>query len=211
MFDIPVLVLCAVLSAPAATPALPRTVHLLIEQDGGLPASALHDATEQTRLIWKAAGVTVTSGREADPVPAGAEIVPLRIEPETSKQINGRTVLAWVNLDEQRRPGPIFVSLPGLSKLLSRGDFHGRPVADQTRNVIRELTAQSVGRVIAHELGHYLLRSSLHSALGLMRPRYSAADLIGYSLAPFHIGPAQLAEIRQTTPATLTAARTTGR
>jgi hypothetical protein len=47
--------------------------------------------------------------------------------------------------------------------------------------------AQAVGRVAAHELGHYLLENAGHQDRGLMRPRYSAVELAGDWLDPFKV------------------------
>jgi hypothetical protein len=35
-----------------------------------------------------------------------------------------------------------------------------------------------LGRALAHEIGHFLLRSRRHSDVGLMRPRQSVFDLV---------------------------------
>ncbi len=42
-----------------------------------------------------------------------------------------------------------------------------------------------LGRAIAHEVGHYVNRSGVHTRRGLMRATHSVAALTGTSLAPF--------------------------
>lgn len=197
-FTFSALALCATLCAPPGqTLDLPRAVHLRVERDGGLSAEALKRAAEQTRLIWSAAGVTVTAGRPTDPVPDGAEIVVVQFESKGVPQDDGRTVLGWITLDERGVPSPIRVSVPGLQEVLSDAQLFGRPLRYLGPGVVESLTGQAAGRVIAHELGHYLLRSSRHAADGLMRSRYSGTTLAGPSLEPFQIAALQLAALRR--------------
>jgi hypothetical protein len=47
------------------------------------------------------------------------------------------------------------------------------------------VSARVIGRVAAHELGHYLLGISEHRATGLMRARFDGADLLGPNLGAF--------------------------
>ena len=42
---------------------------------------------------------------------------------------------------------------------------------------IEQVTGRVLGRVLAHELGHFLLRSPSHATSGLMRSAQSAPDL----------------------------------
>ena len=45
--------------------------------------------------------------------------------------------------------------------------------------------ARIMGRVAAHEMGHYLLADTRHQPEGLMRARFDGADLLGPNLKPF--------------------------
>jgi hypothetical protein len=44
-----------------------------------------------------------------------------------------------------------------------------------------------LGRALAHEIGHFLLRSRNHSTVGLMRANPSVSDLIGRSRQTFSL------------------------
>jgi hypothetical protein len=59
------------------------------------------------------------------------------------------------------------------------------------------LIARTIGRVAAHELGHYLLQSTGHPGKGLMRARYRTTDLIGNSIEPFEIPRAERISFRR--------------
>ena len=49
----------------------------------------------------------------------------------------------------------------------------------------------------AHDLGHYLLQHAGHQNLGLMRPRYSANELVGDWLESFKVPSAGQMVVRQ--------------
>ena len=51
--------------------------------------------------------------------------------------------------------------------------------------------ARALGRALAHEIGHYLLASSEHSARGLMKAQLVANDLFGPSRGAFGLTDAQ--------------------
>src|SRR5262249_19924401 len=57
---------------------------------------------------------------------------------------------------------------------------------DAAPGLLRERAiGRAVGRVLAHELGHYLLRSRWHARSGLMRAAHNTADLVGPERAMF--------------------------
>jgi hypothetical protein len=47
------------------------------------------------------------------------------------------------------------------------------------------IVGRAIGRVIAHEIGHYLLRTPLHTASGLMQAVHTAGDLVAQSRRRF--------------------------
>jgi hypothetical protein len=47
------------------------------------------------------------------------------------------------------------------------------------------VTGRVLGRALAHEIGHFLLRSREHSRKGLMRPRHQVPDLVGADRSRF--------------------------
>jgi hypothetical protein len=84
----------------------------------------------------------------------------------------------------------IYVSLDGARTLLRRGSSGRLPHAVQHR-----LVARIAGRAIAHELGHYLLRTTEHAAEGLMRPEFTHADLLESDVARFRLTPLEAARL----------------
>lgn len=52
-----------------------------------------------------------------------------------------------------------------------------------------------LGRVLAHEIGHYVLRSPQHAADGLMRSLQLADDLVAPSRQRLSLTPAEAARL----------------
>ena len=53
------------------------------------------------------------------------------------------------------------------------------------------LSARALGRVLAHELGHYLLASKTHTKRGLLKASRTAAELFAIEARGFQIDPSQ--------------------
>lgn len=177
------------------------TVRLSIDQDGRLSALQLQLMVEEVRRIWSDARVNVTSARYGEqPLGQNAEsaTISLRIllMPPPVKD-GAERILAWVTPGAAGGLAPLlFVSLSAVTETVLGTEAFDRPVKKLTRALRDRLIAQAIGRVTAHELGHYLLNAG-HRDRGLMRPRYSAAELVGDWLDPFKVPSAERPVVRR--------------
>lgn len=177
----------------------PLRVHVSIDQDGGLSTLQLRLAVDEMRKIWSDAGVDVTSGRYGDPAQPGDASISLRIlllPPQVRR--DGQSIFAWVTRARTGlTPPALFVSLPAVTAALSGAEYAGLPIRRLTRDLRDRLIAQAIGRVAAHELGHYLLQNAEHQERGLMRAMYSPAELAGAWLEPFQVPITERPVVRQ--------------
>jgi hypothetical protein len=58
------------------------------------------------------------------------------------------------------------------------------------------VTSRALGRVLAHEIGHYLLASPAHSPAGLMRPAFDGRQLAGWDRRGFQLDAQVLPRLR---------------
>jgi hypothetical protein len=179
--------------------AMGPAVYLSIDQDGGLSARQLKQAIDQASEIWRAAGVGLTAGRYGEASAPGAATISLRItQTSPRRKTEGPPVLAWVGRPIDGRLKPVLcVSRPGIDGLLDGADFLGHPLRQGPGAARQRLVAQAIGRVVAHELGHFLLQSASHTSTGLMRADYSPRDLLGASLEPFRVTAEQLPSVQR--------------
>jgi hypothetical protein len=146
----------------AAGEAVPARITVLVNDSAGVPAQVLKQAEQEAGKIFRPAGVEVSwlncgeqSLREAGAcreVPGPNRFV-LHIVP------NGKTSTDFVF-------GVAFLGEDGRGKYCN-------VFFDRIRDAHRDLgssTAQLLGTVAAHELGHLLLGSHAHSRLGIMEP-----------------------------------------
>jgi len=179
------------MTATFALALLLNSVHISLDQDGRLSAGQLRMAVEQIQQIWSEADIAVTAARYGEPSAQGEAVVSLRIlrvaAPPTRR---GAPILAWTVVGPSGLSQPtLIVSVPSIVALVSDSEFAGTAFTRLTNDVRDELIARAIGRVAAHELGHYLLQKAGHRTGGLMRPSYSARDLVGAWLHPFQVAP----------------------
>jgi hypothetical protein len=181
-------------------PVEPRlTVHLSIDQSGGLAARQLQLAVDEVRKIWSDAHVAVTSGGYGEPSASDEATISLRILLTLLPvKDDAQRTLGWVTAGANGRSAPLLlISLPAVTEAVLATEAFDMPVKRLPRGLRDRLIAQAIGRVAAHELGHYLLQQAGHHDRGLMRRRYVAAELVGDWLGPFRIGDAELLAVRQ--------------
>lgn len=165
------------------------SVHVRVDQDGGLSVAQVRAVVAQMQQIWGEAGVGVTSGGHGEPSGPGEATISLRIlRVSVAPDSRGAPILAWTVVERDGTPAPVLlVALPTITALLSGAEFAGYRVDRLTINVLDELIARAIGRAAAHELGHYLLQQAGHRDRGLMRPSFSPRELVGAWLRPFQV------------------------
>lgn len=147
-----------------------------VYQPYGVPAEDLQMAQTHAQQIFEDAGIAMTwiacgsrtpkdgvSSRRCDEPLASNELM-VRVRP-TGPAVTGQVVPLGFSLINERTAQPAAVSLVYADRIWSLA----RSVAVDARQVL--------GRAIAHEIGHLLLNASGHPARGLMRARWSQAEL----------------------------------
>ena len=174
-------------------------VRLSIDQDGGLSALQLELVVDEVRKIWSDARVSVNSRRYGERSLPGEATISLRILLTSPPVTDGaERMLAWVTPAGSGRSAPVlFVSLAAVTDTVLGTVAFDLPVRRLTQALQARLIAQAIGRVTAHELGHYLLQNARHQDRGLMRPRYSAVELVGDWLDPFRVSHVAQPLVRQ--------------
>ena len=78
-----------------------------------------------------------------------------------------------------------------MSSQLSERDLHELPTG-----LVEDATGRATGRVLAHELGHYLLASRTHARKGLMRRSFAGRQLVGWDRRAFTLDAAAVLRLR---------------
>jgi hypothetical protein len=170
--------------------------------DRSLPPPVAASALRQAAAIWAPYGVVLvvsTSARAAtetlDPQP---QIVVDVARIRAPRHTRAGEPLAAIEFDRGAPTSAVRVFLPALVDLLSESERYGVgferwPIA--ARSVF---LARALGRVIAHEIGHYLLGPE-HTTR-LMRTSFAPRELVDPSPAAFRLAPADVERLQARDP-----------
>jgi hypothetical protein len=169
-------------AAPACAAALP----LIWIDDAGAGRTALAAAQEEASRIWAAAGLALDWTHAEPRQPLGGDavlvVVRTRIAGRTSDAgLRGRrrhTLGRVVRVDAERAGRLIELALPDVAAAVTSGPIAGRDLRDLPGVVRDRAVGCGLGRVVAHEIGHWLFGSA-HTRHGLMRATIRRADLVG--------------------------------
>jgi hypothetical protein len=186
-------------SLPATT-ALPEMV-VAVSAAPEVSASVVTRLLEETDAIWRAAGLRFVWQRTPRVAASLAVNPPGPYQSSTLRVIIGesrgvarvhRTPLGWIVFDDEREPQQeIYLSHANAVTLMERarnvvGIVQQMPIAQR-----EILLARAMGRALAHELGHYLLASKVHTPRGLLQASRTASELFSTDRRSFVIDGAQ--------------------
>jgi hypothetical protein len=192
------------LAAPAAasSPALPPTIIQVATDGVEVSPTLVTRIVAEADAIWRSSGVTFVWRRAARAVapyvrageagPDVANTLRLTIGASHGVAHDARTPLGWIVFDAATAPQPeIYLSHANAVALMDQARGVIGIVAQMPPTQRETLLARAMGRALAHELGHYLLASKLHTPHGLMKATLTAVELFLPDARPFRIDPAQ--------------------
>jgi len=164
-----------------STPHQPLRVEIRIE--GAAPPSAfVATAISEAADIWAAYGVRIQVPAASDAGDDGVVRLVVKFT-RPGERHTAPGALGSIVFDGDT-PAPTIELYPtAASALIAAVAFNRRESAWPAGPEDRVL-ARVLGRALAHEIGHFLLRSKSHSRDGLMRAEHGGSDL----MAPSHHG-----------------------
>lgn len=205
---------CASVASGAAhasegLPIEPQVLSVAFVNACGASDALVATAARDAARVWSEAGVTVRWMRASD-LPYGAPLSDWIVVRCIGSRIpmNGKRLphlpIAAIRFIGSQPTNTILASVASASALLDKDTREVRDMSERFR-AIRELwLGRMLGRAIAHEIGHFLTQSVVHTRGGLMRATHSVGALTGDSLVPFRIDHADLTEAANRTEAPMT-------
>jgi hypothetical protein len=175
LFTLPAILLLSWTPVSARTQSRPP----LIVDGLSLPPRLVAAALEELNCIWSPYRVEVQAGD--DRRPSGGPAVRIQVALIDSPPAPGEmsetlgAIVFHDNVPEQR----IAIYPAALERLVARASLADRNYREWPKAMRDTILGRMLGRALAHELGHYLLRSCRHSAKGLMRSNIPLPELIG--------------------------------
>jgi hypothetical protein len=187
-------------SAASPSPTPPVAINVLVAPE--VSAALVSRILAETSAIWRSGGfefVWQRVAREALPFaslpeagPRGSS--PLRVVIGDSKGVarDSRTPLGWIVFDDEHEPQPeIYLSWMNARSLMEAARQVVGVAAHMPSTQRELLLGRALGRALAHELGHYLLASKVHTKGGLMKASRTAAELFGTASHGFQLDQSQ--------------------
>jgi hypothetical protein len=144
----------------------------------GPPASRTLEvlALKEARLIWAAYGIDVGALRPRDCESASAVRITVTFGTGPARGMAVASLGSIRFLDGV--PEPAIVLYPDTIAALVSATPSRSFIVDAP-SALRDLVlGRALGRALAHEIGHFLLRSQQHSTVGLMRALQPTTDLV---------------------------------
>lgn len=156
-------------------------IPLTVRVDADVPPKVVARAMDEAAAIWRDVGVEL-EWDTADPIPESVLEVEFGDARGVLRESEPRTPVAWIGFANNAPNDAIYVSRANALALLVAADHHGGQMTIAERN---EYLGRALGRALAHEIGHYLFRSSMHDQRGVMATNRSTDELFGSDRAPF--------------------------
>lgn len=173
----------AVLAAPDLSPRLVRA--LLAETDAVWRGTGVS-------FLWQQEDRPAARGRVTPETPYGSPTLRVIIGHDTREMRDLQLPLGWIVFDGPATPEQeIYVSYENAQALLERSS--GIVGVVQSMPILKRelMLGRAMGRALAHELGHYLSASKVHTPNGLMRAVHTAAEFFGPEIGRFALDPAE--------------------
>lgn len=188
-------------AAPAASSAAIPPMIVNVVAVAGMSQQLVDAVLAEAAAIWRPSGVSFIWRRApktvpSSPAPEFAPYVPnalqITIGENRGTGRDGRLPLGWIVFDDVTVPQQeIYLSFANMRAMMdnARGVIG---IVDQMPIMQRDsLLARAMGRALAHELGHYLLASKVHTKQGLMKAVLTAVELFSANSSAFRIDPVQ--------------------
>jgi hypothetical protein len=187
-------------AAPASSDAVPPMI-VTVSVDADLSPALVQGVLAQADAIWRPSGISFVWRRmprvgapdlRAVDAPCLPKTLHLTIGDSRGAAKNGHLPLGWIVFDELTAPAQeIYLSSANARQMMEDaravvGLIDQMPVLQRGT-----LLARAMGRALAHELGHYLLASKVHTERGLMKAILTAAELFMPDSRGLRIEPAQ--------------------
>jgi hypothetical protein len=187
------------LSSPATTSTTPPML-VSVVASSDVPARLVAAIVAETDAVWRGTGMQFFWQRDmrdappasSMPTPYRTPILRVQIGHETHGTREWTFPLGWIVFDDPQTPEQeIYLSYENALTLLDKSDGVVGPTRSMPQLQRETLLARALGRSLAHEIGHYLLASKVHTDKGLMMAVHSAFELFGIERVRFGLTPSE--------------------
>src|SRR4051812_31067824 len=159
-----------------------------------LDATIVRYAIGEAAGIWAPYGIVIEGVGTAKP-PADAPLLTVAVI-STPAATREAVVLGTIEFGADGVPEPrITLRLDEILRFVAAARIGGAAEWQWPRLLREQVVGRVLGRVLAHEIGHYVLSSRQHTSSGLMRSVQRSDELAAPSRRGFTLSPADAAQL----------------
>jgi hypothetical protein len=180
--------MCLITPALVAVDASVRPIAVAVVAPRDVTDALVNRICAEAEAIWAPAGVVIEWNRDASKDEAHRLAIEVTID-DRRAPVGRDGALGWLTFAGN---GPDrFIHL---SRASAEGLLRDTPgLNDATITSHEAFIGRALGRALAHELGHYILRSKVHTPRGLMRETWTSGQTFAVSRDGFELTPRELA------------------
>jgi hypothetical protein len=166
---------------------------LVFADPRAIDAAVTHEAVVEAAALW--APYQLVLERSACRTGGGApELV---VEFASAAMARSTTVLGTVAFGPDGTPEPrVTLFLDEVLRLMAGARLFGSEAWQWPRLLREQIVGRALGRILAHEIGHYVLSNRQHTQAGLMRSTQRSDELGAPSRAGFRLSAVEAARLR---------------
>ena len=194
---------CLVLAAEPNVRAVPLAVRLHIDLRSTVPDAILRGALAEAARVWAPYGVRLQQADASSQADTMADALMLTVFiDDSATSAEGDDGVGAIQFGPDGAPAPAVTVHYGRVKRLALGsDVLGIRASQWPARVRDDILGRALGRALAHEVGHFVLRWSHHAKAGLMQPSHHASALTDPDLKGFALTDVEVARLRIVTAA----------
>ena len=188
----------AVSSESAATVRRLRVI-VRLDADSATKGIQMDNVFDEVRAIWKPyADVDFAGSADLRVSSSDADLRLMITDRPGPSDASERPALAWITFVAGQPANTMTASVAAVRNLMGER-WRDRRIVELPIRFQRRFVVQALSRSIAHEIGHYLLRSSAHASRRLMRPHLTVSDIMENELDLFRLEPAEIDQLKRRT------------
>jgi hypothetical protein len=161
------------------------SLRLVVDAESTVDPTVRAHAISEASRIWRQYGVALVTGDAAGCADASDAVLRVTIG-LGHDSVSGDAGLGAIEFASDGTPGSaIVLNYDAVTRIATSGPVMGLHPALWPAGLRDEIIARALGRALAHEIGHYLLRSPLHATSGLMKARQKGSALSSPNDRPF--------------------------
>jgi len=171
-------------------------LRLVVDAEQAVDPTVRAHAISEAARIWRQYGVSLVTGDATDC--ADVSDAALRVTIGLGRDAaSGDAGLGAIEFASDGTPGStIVLNYGAVTRIATSAPVMGLHPALWPAGLRDEIIARALGRALAHEIGHYLLRSPLHASAGLMKARQKGSVLSSPNDRPFALTAPDRARLR---------------